>query len=450
MTSDLSSLATNIQTHFPHQTFPQFSGKPTFSQVRQIEKLVERNAGKIKTSVEGAGAFNHIFLVKTPEDWTALTNLPPLAIPEKPADPVIGNHATAAQIAQINLAYERRKKVYDTTQVVKDLLTNQIVSAFDADYISALQHPVTKTVDHHTIPEIFALLYRYGRVQIQAVRDREAELLAQPLNLELPLCVLFEKIEDFRSLASAAKEPKSSIQIINLTLDIIKRSGNVFREALIAWDDKPANEQTWVNLKEHLDTAHRKLQNASDLPLGQSSLQQEAANMVKETQASVDTSMHHRMNNMEQAIHRLLQVVTQQQVEKQALPPSTTSTFIDDTSTLTDYHPNVLHQQQMNNMQTQHQKEITELKMLLQKATQQLAQQDSRKQGDTPNTTAPTEGKKYYEGGTFRRHLDHYCWSHGACNHPSSECSKPLKGHKKEATFDNMMNGSYAFCRYRK
>lgn len=443
MTSDLSSLATDIQTRLPHKTFPQFSGKPTFSQVRQIEKLVERNAGKIKTSVDGTGAFNHIFLVKTPEDWTTLTGLAPVAIPEKPDDPEIGNHATAAQIAQANLAYERRKKVYDTTQAVKDLLTNQIVSAFDADYISALRHPVTKTVDHHSIPQIFALLYRYGRVQSQAVRDREAELLAQPLNLELPLCVLFEKIEDFRALATAAKEQKSTRQIINLTLDIIKRSGNTFREALIAWDDRPEDEHTWVNLKQHLDTAQQKLQNASDLPLGQSELQQEAANMLQDAKKDINNDVQQRMTNMEQVMQHVLQVVTQQSAPTPAL------SIADDASTLTDYHHPTMQQQQMNNIQTQHQKEIAELKMLLQKATQQIARQDSSKKGDNSNNQPGKDGKKkYWEGSTFRRDISKYCWSHGACNHTSNDCNRPHKGHKKEATFENMMDGSYAFCRF--
>ena len=39
-----------------------------------------------------------------------------------------------------------------------------------------------------------------------------------------------------------------------------------------------------------------------------------------------------------------------------------------------------------------------------------------------------------------------YCHTHGACTHTSKECKWPKSGHKKEATFKNMMGGSTAYC----
>ena len=39
-----------------------------------------------------------------------------------------------------------------------------------------------------------------------------------------------------------------------------------------------------------------------------------------------------------------------------------------------------------------------------------------------------------------------YCWSHGACAHPSSECNHPLTGHQNSATFSNMQGGSTTNC----
>ena len=45
-----------------------------------------------------------------------------------------------------------------------------------------------------------------------------------------------------------------------------------------------------------------------------------------------------------------------------------------------------------------------------------------------------------------RRVRDKYCWTHGGCNHCSSKCSRKAPGHRDEATFDNRMGGSNAFC----
>ena len=67
MTASLTTLATKIQARLPHKTFPAvlFTNRPTFAQVREIEKLVEQNAGSITSSLAGTGAFNHIYLTKT-------------------------------------------------------------------------------------------------------------------------------------------------------------------------------------------------------------------------------------------------------------------------------------------------------------------------------------------------------------------------------------------------
>ena len=45
-----------------------------------------------------------------------------------------------------------------------------------------------------------------------------------------------------------------------------------------------------------------------------------------------------------------------------------------------------------------------------------------------------------------RRTTNKYCWTHGGCAHNSAECKAKATGHKDEATFENKMGGSKAFC----
>ena len=45
------------------------------------------------------------------------------------------------------------------------------------------------------------------------------------------------------------------------------------------------------------------------------------------------------------------------------------------------------------------------------------------------------------------RVLTSYCWTHGAGNHKSADCCNKKDGHKDNATFDNRMDGSSAFCK---
>ena len=49
--------------------------------------------------------------------------------------------------------------------------------------------------------------------------------------------------------------------------------------------------------------------------------------------------------------------------------------------------------------------------------------------------------------GTFQRqNVSEYCWTHGACGHPSSACRFPAPGHMGNATFENKLGGSTYYC----
>ena len=402
MTSNLSSLATELHARLPNKTFPVYTGKPTFSQVRQIEKLVEQNAGSIKSTVQGAGAFNHIFLTKTNDEWTTLTGLPPVVMPVNPEEPEIANNATAARIAQANQVYGRQKKLYEKTEAMKELLTNQIVSAFEPEYISALRHPITRQVDHQSIPEIFTILYRYGNVQSQAVRDAEAEILATPINLEFPLIVMFDKLEDFQALAVAADEPRTAKQMVNLGIHMLKQTGNCFRNAIIAWDDRPAAERTWANLKLHFDEAHRKLQNASGLPLGQSTLQQQDVNLITEqVEQAINLTVQQRLNSMEDTISHALQMSQQppQSVDTTASSLTTATAPSEETPTT---KLKSFFETKINNMQEENRKQIDELK-------NQLKKRKRDERSSERNRNPGRRGKEYREGNATRYNIKKYC-----------------------------------------
>ena len=49
-------------------------------------------------------------------------------------------------------------------------------------------------------------------------------------------------------------------------------------------------------------------------------------------------------------------------------------------------------------------------------------------------------------GGNRNNCLRHYCWTHGHCNHKSSECRNKKKGHKDDATLQDKKGGSTKNC----
>ena len=60
----------------------------------------------------------------------------------------------------------------------------------------------------------------------------------------------------------------------------------------------------------------------------------------------------------------------------------------------------------------------------------------------------PTKkGRKTTDNPRFTRSkTDMYCWTHGGCAHAGATCNDKAPGHKNNATFENKMEGSKAFC----
>ena len=48
----------------------------------------------------------------------------------------------------------------------------------------------------------------------------------------------------------------------------------------------------------------------------------------------------------------------------------------------------------------------------------------------------------------FVRDVSHYCYTHSACSHDSKDCFKADNNHNNNATFDNKIGGSTAYCQH--
>ena len=65
-----------------------------------------------------------------------------------------------------------------------------------------------------------------------------------------------------------------------------------------------------------------------------------------------------------------------------------------------------------------------------------------------PPTPQPKRYRKTPDNCTFFRRLtEKYCWTHGGCNHFGKDCKTKAPGHKDDATLENKMGGSKAYCK---
>jgi hypothetical protein len=88
----------------------------------------------------------------------------------------------------------------------------------------------------------------------------------------------------------------------------------------------------------------------------------------------------------------------------------------------------------------------TETLKVLQEMQKQL-QNLSNEVKNGNKTNKKREYKKTPDDPPFtRKDTDKYCWTHGGCNHNSNACTRQAPGHKKDATRENKLGGSKAFC----
>ena len=123
---------------------------------------------------------------------------------------------------------------------------------------------------------------------------------------------------------------------------------------------------------------------------------------------------------------------------------STDNTYITGTSTMSGDSPKTM-EAAMATGEATYQLEILKL---LKSMQDELA---NIKKGGNSNNGNGGKGqrqcKKTPDNPNFsRRTTDQYCWTHGGCAHPSDKCAAKAQGHKNNATFDNKMGGSKAFC----
>jgi len=70
---------------------------------------------------------------------------------------------------------------------------------------------------HNSIHAIFTWLYKnYGFLPSKIVREKKMELFNTPLDLDAPLLMFFEEIEDFRILSKSAKITETDAQIMDM------------------------------------------------------------------------------------------------------------------------------------------------------------------------------------------------------------------------------------------
>ena len=255
----------------------------------------------------------------------------------------------------------------------------------------------------------------YGKVPTREVKDKEREVLGTAFVPSDPMVTIYRPIEQLRTLPQIANIPYTESQIVDFGIHLIKNTRD-FETALGEWNRKPAEDKTWGIFKDHFQDAQQTLKDIRGPTMQQSGF--------------------HHANHLATAIREEMR---DSQLQMLALAQNLQ---LENEENDEDIIPN--HDQVANSASIDIQQQTAAILQSLQQELQLL--KDKIQQTGLP--TNKKLAKKTPDNPTFKRdNTSKYCWTHGACNHNSNECSRRAPGHKTDATKTTKLGGSKAFCK---
>ena len=303
-----------------------------------------------------------------------------------------------------------------------------------------------------------------------------------------PIDKVFQLAQEFSEYALFHGTPQPATTIMAIVYEIFRKCGK-FRSALEKWNEKPPNQQTWLQFKLHFRQASKRLKEFSADTTGQAGY----SNMVSEITTGVVNLLQNNENNTgtEEAQHFLQHMSAAVQQNQDILPQlvNTVNALNNNMSNMETklqalnatrqppaannpppfvppFHPPPQYpfcqpvnqpggwspppfMQQNNQGYTPQGNNQPQWNQQNPPAFQQQFQSQQGGAGRGYGGRRGNGGGRGGGGRNFRsagrggqQQQRHYCWTHGACSHPSAQCRNPAVGHQWTATFRNMMNGN--------
>ena len=233
-----------------------------------------------------------------------------------------------------------------------------------------------------------------------------------------PIVLLTRPLEQLQKLAIQAGIPYTDGQILEKGLTLIRATRD-FEYALTQWEDKPQDQKTWATFKTHFHEAQLQLKKIRGPTMQQAG--------------------YHHANALAQEIRQELQAQLEARDSKMYAVLQQIPGLTDTSSSSEDSYEEP---QEAVNSLTAGSIQLEILKLL------RDIKSDLKTEKEDKQPTRPRRNRKTPDNQTrpARSLVSKYCWTHGACDHEGKECNRRAPGHKVEATKENKMGGSKAYC----
>ena len=497
------------ETYFQHADLTPIRGKPKNDSLKILIHELSANAQTVHSNL-GGGANGHLGLILMPAKYAPIAPGTPYNRPVYPGALVIPPATTNVQAQMMREQHQQDLQVFHESEAVHNALVQQVVKAVEPMYLKAMRNPVTQAFLVPLSEILQHLMTVYGKLNPRTLLATKNALETFQYNVQLPVDVVFDPIDDLAELAEVAGEPMTEAQKRSMAFIIFQNTGK-FKSDLKSWNRKSAADRTWDKMKSHFRDALQDARDVEDAPVGQTFDQ---ANMINEVldgvRAIVRDQVAEALPHVPQPFHlnnqhfgipppyghdmQPHQPATQQanmtydmyqpanyanQVQQVIPPPS---------AGLQNQPPPNQHNGQQNGFSNfgqrgrgnrgrqngrgnrggrggrggyRNQGNHNGYPQVPPQMQQPYPGNNTppfpqglpgNHQGNMPPGYFPhglhnqAQPRNPNRNGPTRRNVSYYCWSHGACAHPGTYCMTPLPGHVANATFQNRYNGCTDFC----
>jgi hypothetical protein len=395
------------ETYFQHKVLTKVPGKPTYDSLQQLQTEIKANAASVP-SIFGGGLYGHLGLIVSPARYATLADTVPWVSPQNPGVFEPPESGTGPQIEAAREVWRDANFSFELFQATEKAIVAQIVEAIDLTFLRALLNRTTGQYSSGIHAIMKHLFTTYGRITPQQVKERELATITMHYDINQPVDVVFDAIEDLVDLAEHADSPMSLRQMIDMAFVIFAKQP-VLQQDLRDWNKKSAADKTWENMLTHFRDAQSDL---SALPTA--------------------GDVYHQANIVADIISQQL---------REVIPPSGPGTIEPSvTGTI-----NAAIQERETAFAAREAALLAKMESMMALMTAVPTTRAGRGGGRSNNnnrTRNPGRGNTRNNDIAPR----HYCWTHGSCAHTSSACQHKSDGHKDNASFENMMNGSKKNC----
>ena len=217
------SSADKIIEGFPHPTVSPIVGQPSYETLKTLKLFLSTNAASVISHL-GNGALGLLWLIVSDAVYNALSTVPFIPPINPGPIPIIPALSTGPVIASLTATHERESKIFHEYNNTDKALKQLLLSVVDDMFTRALKNRFIGYANVSTKQLLTHLFQTYGKITGSDLRLND-QAMNQAYDVNLPIEILFDQIEDGLDFADAGGHPKTPEQIVMTGQQLIQETG---------------------------------------------------------------------------------------------------------------------------------------------------------------------------------------------------------------------------------